>query len=145
MKAFIFAPCLVAAFVVTVSPLHAQSAAGANLATRPGLSGERLFLQCRACHSLTADQSGKVGPSLAGVFNRSVGTSAGFAYSPAMRAFGGTWTEVRLDAFLAGPNRTIAGTKMAFAGIPDASRRAALITYLRANPGNGTAQRPAAK
>jgi cytochrome c len=116
--------------------LQAQNApTNGGVASRPQLSGERLFLQCRACHSLTSDQAGKVGPPLAGVFSRGAGRLAGYDYSAGMRAYGGSWTEERLNAFLAGPNRTIAGTKMAFVGIPDAGRRAALIAYLRANTG----------
>jgi cytochrome c len=118
----------------------AQTSA-ATIAARPQLSGERLFLQCRACHSLTSDQAGKVGPALGGIFTRGVGTYAGFDYSPSMKAFGGVWTDARLDIYLAAPNRTVAGTKMAFAGIPDAGRRAALIAYLRAN----TSARPVTK
>jgi cytochrome c len=103
------------------------------VASRPQLSGERLFLQCRACHSLTSDQAGKVGPPLAGIFTRGVGRMTGYDYSAGMRAYGGSWTDERLSTYLAGPNRTVTGTKMAFAGIPDEGRRAALIAYLRAN------------
>ncbi len=114
------------------------ASAGKITATRPQLSGERLFIQCRACHSLTGDHSGKVGPALSGLFTRGAGRVAGFDYSPGMRAYGGMWTDARLDAFLAGPNRTIAGTKMAFVGIPDGGRRAALIAYLRANTGSSS-------
>lgn len=114
---------------------QAQNASGV-VANRAQLSGERLFLQCRACHSLTSDQAGKIGPALSGIFTREAGRAVGYDYSPGMRAFGGVWTDERLNAYLAGPNRAIAGTKMAFAGIPDASRRATLIAYLRANTGS---------
>jgi cytochrome c len=122
--------------ILALNPLYlkAQNALPGNaVANRPQLSGERLFLQCRACHSLTSDQAGKVGPPLAGMFTRGVGRLTGYDYSAGMRAYGGSWTDERLSVFLAGPNRTVAGTKMAFAGIPDAGRRAALIAYLRAN------------
>lgn len=126
-------------------PVCAQSVTAPTtvsaIAARPQLSGERLFIQCRACHSLTSEQSGKVGPSLSGLFSRGTANAPGYTYSPALRAYGGAWTEARLDAFLTGPNRTIAGTKMAFAGIPDATRRATLIAYLKANTGTGPASK----
>jgi cytochrome c len=103
------------------------------VASRPQLTGERLFIQCRACHSLTSDPSGKVGPALGGLFTRGIGRAQGFEYSPGFRSYGTKWEDGNLDTFLAGPNRAVAGTKMAFAGIPDATRRATLIAYLRAN------------
>lgn len=110
-----------------------SAAAGAATATRPSLTGERLFLQCRACHNLTSVQGGKIGPALGGLFGRGAGSAPGYTYSSGLKSYGGTWTDARLDAFLAGPNRTINGTKMAFAGIPDSARRAAIIAYLKAN------------
>jgi cytochrome c len=99
------------------------------------LNGERLFLQCRSCHSLNTNQAGKVGPALGGMFTRPVASAAGFAYSPGLKAFSGTWSDARLDAYLTNPARIVPGNKMAFAGMPDAARRAALIAYLRANTG----------
>ena len=134
MRVFI---CKAIVLITSCWTLVATSASGQAIAgsvgSRPQPTGERLFLQCRACHSLTNDQAGKVGPALAGLFTRGVGRAAGYDYSPGMRAFGGAWTDERLNAYLTGPNRVVAGTKMAFVGISDAGRRAALIAYLRAN------------
>jgi cytochrome c len=125
---------IVGSLALSPMNLKAQNALSTSaVVSRPQLSGERLFLQCRACHSLTSDQAGKVGPPLAGIFTRGVGRMTGYDYSAGMRAYGGSWTNERLSTYLAGPNRTVAGTKMAFAGIPDTGRRAALIAYLRAN------------
>ena len=84
---------------------------------------------CVACHSLNQN---RVGPSLAGVVGRPAGTAPGYIYSAAIRNSGIVWTEDKLDAFLAAPQTVVPGTKMTFMGIRDASARAALITYLKA-------------
>ena len=91
--------------------------------------GARQFIQCRACHSVKAGEN-KVGPTLHGLFNRRAGTQPGYAYSPALRASRIVWSRATLDQFLAAPSRTVAGNKMAYSGLADASRRAALIAYL---------------
>lgn len=49
-----------------------------------------------------------------------------------MKARGGVWDEAALDAYLAAPMKNLPGTRMAFAGIPDAAERKALILYLAA-------------
>ena len=40
------------------------------------------------------------------------------------------WTAQTLDTFLADPQKTIAGNRMPYAGMPDAADRADLIAYL---------------
>jgi cytochrome c len=42
-----------------------------------------------------------------------------------------TRTIALLDAYLEAPLKVVPGTKMAFAGIPDESRRAEVIAFLR--------------
>ena len=64
------------------------------------------------------------------VVGRPVGSHAGFAYSPAMKAHGGNWTYDQLFAFLASPMRNVPGTKMSFAGLRRPEDRAAVIKYL---------------
>ncbi|MEM9209447.1 MAG: hypothetical protein AAGA61_09380, partial [Pseudomonadota bacterium] len=49
------------------SPDSASSAAREDRALQ---RGKILFLQCRACHSLMADDGHRVGPNLAGLFGR---------------------------------------------------------------------------
>jgi cytochrome c len=56
---------------------------------------------------------------------------AGFAYSAALKALGGTWTADDLDTFLTKPSAYAPGTKMTFAGLPDGDQRAAVIAYLK--------------
>jgi cytochrome c len=96
------------------------------------LSGETVFNQCKACH--TIDKGGRtgVGPNLHAIVGRAVGSSEGFAYSAAMKAKGGNWDEASLDAFIADPRTVVTGTKMSFVGVKDATQRQALIAYLSA-------------
>jgi cytochrome c len=42
-----------------------------------------------------------------------------------------TWDEATLNRFLADPPKTIPGTTMTYAGVPDPQERADLIAYLR--------------
>ena len=76
----------------------------------------------------------RTGPSLAGIIGRKSGTVAGYNYSPANAGVGLTWTKEKLFQFLEKPQRVIPKTKMIFAGISDAQKRADVIAYLE-NPG----------
>ena len=93
--------------------------------------GEGLVKACAACHSLDSSGAAKAtGPALYGVIDRAVG-STGFAYSDSMKAKGGKWDYVQINAFLANPKGVVAGTKMSYAGEKDAAKRADIIAYLR--------------
>jgi cytochrome c2 len=89
------------------------------------------FAQCRACHSPEPGRNG-VGPSLAGVFGTKAGSVPGYHFSPAMRNSGLTWDEETLDRYLKAPRQVVPGTRMSFPGIPDDTKRAVVIAYLKA-------------
>ena len=101
--------------------------------------GSLLYLQCVACHDVTAskpgDQEGdvlqKVGPSLHGVLNRSAATQEGYQYSEALRKAGLIWEESTLDRWLQGPAALVPGTTMVYPGLPKESDRRALIAFLK--------------
>jgi cytochrome c len=93
--------------------------------------GEKLFRLCAACHTDAKDGPNRLGPTLWGMFDRPVAAVAGFNYSNALRAKGGTWTDESLAQYLHDPRRFAPGTSMAFVGIRDNSRLANLIAYLR--------------
>jgi cytochrome c len=118
------------------APAPAADATAADSApatpTDPALAaGEAVFKRCVACHTLDPSGRNGIGPDLWGVVGRAVATQPGFAYSAAMKAKGGVWDEAALDAYLTSPMRTVPGGKMAFAGLPNAADRAAVIAYLK--------------
>ena len=91
--------------------------------------GKAVFVRCAACHTLETGKN-RIGPSLAKVVGRKAGTAAGFAYSPALKAYGKVWDARLLDAFLAAPTKVLPGTRMVMA-VADPKDRADLIAYLR--------------
>ncbi|MBB5689890.1 cytochrome c family protein [Roseomonas alkaliterrae] len=96
-------------------------------------AGQRVFNQCRACH--TSEQGGRngVGPNLWGIVGRRAASIEGFRYSANMRelAEGGlTWTEDRLRAYLTNPKDLVPRGTMAFAGIRNPEQLNNLIAYL---------------
>ena len=62
---------------------------------------------------------------------RKIGSAAGYAYSEGATAKAAeAWTYDNLNAFLTNPKGFIGGTKMAFGGIKNDTKRANLIAYL---------------
>lgn len=93
--------------------------------------GEAVFkAQCASCHSVTARGGSTVGPRLAGVVGRRAGSLPGFAYSPAMRNSGVTWTPDQLKRFLANPAQTMRGNRMPYAGLRDPKKLDALVSWM---------------
>lgn len=92
-------------------------------------AGEKVFTQCKACHTVQAGQN-RIGPSLAGVVGRKAGTVEGFSYSPAMKAAGLTWTMENIDKYLTDPKVLVPGNKMAFPGLKKPEDRSNVIAYL---------------
>lgn len=107
---------------------------GTTLASFTGTAaaGKLVFAQCRTCHVTDAGVN-KTGPSLNGIVGRKSGTVAGFNYSPANAANGVVWSKEKLFQYLEKPQRVIPKTKMIYAGLADAQKRADLIAYLE-NP-----------
>jgi cytochrome c len=87
---------------------------------------------CSACHSLTAAEPAREGPSLVGIIGRKAAGQAGFAYSAGMKAAGWEWTAGLIDTFLANPRKAVRGTTMTFNGLRDAADRAAVVCYIAA-------------
>jgi len=98
-----------------------------SLAAGPALAqdGGQLFnMQCKMCHG-----GSPMGPSLAGVAGAPIASKT-FAYSPALKAKGGEWTDANLDAYLKAPSAFAPGTKMLISVGSDPNR-AAIISYLK--------------
>lgn len=92
--------------------------------------GEADAKACVACHNFEKGAGAKVGPPLYGVLGRPVGKVDGYAYSEGIKGKGGNWTPEAVNAFIENPKGYIAGTKMSYAGQPDAMKRAEIIAYL---------------
>src|SRR4051794_6533006 len=121
--------------VATLGLMYAACAAltllsqSAAFAQSDANRGEKVFEECRACHTTDAGVN-LVGPSLRGVIGRKSGALDDFRYSPAMKRADIVWTRQTLDAFIADPQGIVPANRMPFSGIPDAKSRAAVIEYL---------------
>jgi cytochrome c len=103
---------------------------GSALASASAEHGAQVAKQCAICHNLEEGQGNKVGPVLYGVVGRPVASMAGFNYSAALKAKGGTWTFDALNAWLTNPRTNVPGTTMTFAGLSNEKQRADLVAYL---------------
>ena len=120
---------------------------GTVLAKADVAAGKATSAKCEACHDTSNAKTIKIGPPLFGVVDRPRASIAGFSYSGAMKAKGGTWTYDELFKFLKSPGAYIPGTKMSFAGISKIDDRINLIAFLRTNadaPAAIPAPKPAA-
>ncbi|CUH88131.1 Cytochrome c552 [Phaeobacter sp. CECT 5382] len=91
--------------------------------------GAKVFKKCAACHKIEEGVNA-TGPSLYGVVGRATAAEAGFGYSGALTALGGTWSTAELDAFLTKPSAYASGTTMSFNGLKKQKDRVNLIAYL---------------
>jgi len=120
---------------------------GTVLPTADVAAGKTVSVKCEQCHDTSSAKTVKIGPPLYGVVGRARASVAGFDYSAAMKAKGGSWTYDELFKFIKAPGAYITGTKMSFAGISRAEDRINLIAFLRTNtdsPAAIPAPKPAA-
>jgi cytochrome c oxidase assembly protein subunit 11 len=90
--------------------------------------GQELFQQrCNACHALDKNMTG---PMLGGVVGREAGSVVGYNYSPALKNARLTWSTDKLDQWLAGPEKFVAGARMPVR-VLDAPSRHDIIAYLQ--------------
>jgi cytochrome c len=120
-----------AAATNAAAPAAAPAAAVAYASlTGDAAKGEKVFVQCKACHVLEEGQN-RVGPSLHAIIGRTAGQVAGFNYSAANKGSGKVWNEETLYTYLENPQAAIPGTKMIFAGLKQPQDRADVIAYLK--------------
>jgi len=113
------------ALALVSGPAFAQSGDAA--------AGQRVFNQCRACH--TTDQGGRtgVGPNLFGIVGRRAATVEGFRYSANMRELateGLTWTDDRLRAYVGNPKAVVPRGSMSYPGLRNETQVNDLMAYL---------------
>jgi cytochrome c len=100
------------------------------LAAYNGEPGAEAFRACVACHTLTADEGPRAGPTLAGLFGRRIATLPGYDFSEALKNLDIVWTpETVSKLFEVGPAAYTPGTKMPEQRV-GAEDRAALIKFL---------------
>lgn len=109
------------------APAASEAAAAAASATD---AAPVAFAICKTCHS---PEKGKnmIGPSLFAVYGTKAGDVAGYTFSDAMKKSGLTWDDATLDTYLTNPMKMVPGTKMTYAGQPDAAKRKEIIEYLK--------------
>lgn len=94
-------------------------------------NGRRQFAKCRSCHVIEKGGDNRVGPALHGIFGRTAGTAAGFAYSPALKGAGFVWDGGKLDQWLADPKGFLPGNRMTFVGLKQEKDRRDVIAYMK--------------
>jgi cytochrome c len=100
----------------------------AALALGDAKAGEEVYSRCLGCHAL---EYNRTGPKHCGVVGRRAGSVPGYEYSPAMKKSGIVWNEKTLNRFLADPLKTVPGTTMTYAGVPEPQDRTNLVAYLK--------------
>ena len=133
------APAAPAAAPAAPAPVAAGAPAKDDVTTLDGVkfasltgnaaAGKIVFAQCRTCHVTDAGVN-KTGPSMHQIIGRTAGQVAGFNYTAANKNSGIVWSKEKMFQYLEKPQRVVPGTKMVFAGIPEAQKRADLIAYL---------------
>ena len=106
---------------------------GTVLKTADIQAGQAKTAVCQACHLFDPSGANNIGPGLYGVVGRKPGAHPGFAYSPAMVAFGdkiGVWDYQHIYEFIASPQKDVDGTKMTFVGMKNSQDRINVIAYL---------------
>jgi cytochrome c len=94
-------------------------------------AGEKVFVQCRACHQIGENAKNAVGPELNGLFGRKAGTVAGYSYSAANKNSGITWDEATFREYIKDPKAKIPGTKMTFPGLKNPKQVDDVVAYLK--------------
>ena len=122
-----------AATAVVASAVVPEPPVALLLASADVGRGEGTFKQqgCVACHSVNEGGKNGVGPNLYGVLGGPKAAHEGYTYSSALKAKGGNWGYDELTSWLLKPAAYAPGTKMSYAGLADAAKRADVILYLR--------------
>ncbi len=92
--------------------------------------GRKLYLQCRACHSLKENEPHKIGPNLFKIIGSTAGSMKGYNYSDALSKSEIVWTIENLDLWLEKPYEIIPSNKMVFSGMRKQEDRNDLIAYV---------------
>lgn len=120
---------VLAVAMIAAVPVAAHAAGDAE-------AGKTVFNKCKACHQIGPGAKNAVGPEMNGVIGRVAGSIEGYNYSDALKNSGITWDEANLKEWLTNPKAKVAGTKMVFMGLKDATDIDNIIAYLASQTGN---------
>lgn len=121
---------LTLALLLALAPFAARAQEG------DATAGQRVFNQCRACHTINEGGRNGVGPNLHGVVGRPVGAIEGYRYSASMQEWrtGKVWDEELLRAYVTNPREVVPRGSMSFPGLRNPTQLSDLIAYLKSNP-----------
>jgi protein SCO1/2 len=129
-------------------PAQAERAIAGNattLATAPALprlpppeTFAAVFAPCAHCHEIGPGALATTGPPLTGILGRKAAAYPGYPYSAALRGAGFIWDKATLARFIADPQAVAPGTRMIFAGLPQADTDA-LVSYIASAGANDAA------
>jgi cytochrome c len=88
---------------------------------------------CASCHDFSMPIKNKIGPSLANILNRKIGSLSDYKYSKGLLSIEKEWNLINLYYFLEKPKQWAPGTKMSYRGISDPTKLLNTIKYLREN------------
>ena len=88
---------------------------------------------CASCHDFNMPIKNKIGPSLANIYNRKIGSLSGYKYSKTLINMDKEWDTANLYYFLEKPKEWAVGTKMSYRGISNSTKLIDTIKYLREN------------
>ena len=71
--------------------------------------GKRVFMRCRACHTLGEGERHGTGPNLHGMYGREAAALSDFNYSQALTESGLVWDTQTMDAWLERPSKLVPG------------------------------------
>ncbi len=109
----------------------AMSGPADPLARYRGDHGAEVYRACIACHTLSANEGPRAGPTLAGIFGRRIASLPGYDFSPALKKLNIVWTpETVSKLFEIGPAAYTPGTKMPEQRV-GADDRKALVEFLK--------------
>lgn len=120
-----------------IAALFAFAAAPAFAEDAPGNAeaGQRVFNQCRACHTINQGGRATVGPNLFGIVGRRAGSFEGFRYSRPMHEKheqNFIWTVENLRAYIRNPKEVVPAGSMSYPGLRNDTQLNDLLAYLQA-------------
>ena len=91
---------------------------------------------CSSCHDYNLPIKNKIGPSLATILNRKIGSLTDYKYSKTLKNYAKEWNLLNLYLFLEKPKEWAPGTKMSYRGIKDQKKLINTIKFLENNTTN---------